>query len=182
MAGSGLPAYVPLEAMEMGPIQSRLEADHRRLEALLAQAVAGPAGVERGAFDNFRAGLLRHIAMEEKVLVPELRRRGAAPERVLARLRADHAALAGLLLPSPTREDVETIRSILLAHNPLEEGPGGLYAACDAWGGETVDALVARMDAIPAVKVAPYRDDPQVRRHVARLLADRAALLADGPP
>ena len=36
--------------------------DHRRLEALLDRAATDPA-----AYEAFREGLLRHIAMEEKV-------------------------------------------------------------------------------------------------------------------
>ena len=56
------------------------------------------------------------------------RRRNGEPLAVAKQLRADHAALAGLLVPTPTHEIIATIRKVLLEHNPLEEGPGGLVA------------------------------------------------------
>src|SRR6516225_4464762 len=45
---------------EMGPLTKFLEDDHRRLEALLERADTDVA-----AYEEFREGLLRHIAMEE---------------------------------------------------------------------------------------------------------------------
>ena len=49
--------------------------------------------------------MLRHIAMEEKILLPEARRlRDDVALPIAKQLRADHAALALLLVPTPTRE------------------------------------------------------------------------------
>ena len=54
-------------------------------------ALSNPA-LDFEAYDLFRRGLLRHIAMEEKVLLPEARRlRGGSPLAIAVRLRADHA-------------------------------------------------------------------------------------------
>lgn len=50
-----------------------LTADHARLRALLAQATGQP--FDRAAFEQFRAGLLRHIGIEEKLVFAEVRRR-----------------------------------------------------------------------------------------------------------
>ncbi len=61
-----------------GPIFRFLAEDHARLDALLAQAVERAGEIDRPAFDFFREGLLRHIALEEKILLPAARRaRGA---------------------------------------------------------------------------------------------------------
>jgi hypothetical protein len=51
----------------VGPITDFLVKDHGRLEALLQSAVAQADAVDQGMYDQFRAGLLRHIGMEEKI-------------------------------------------------------------------------------------------------------------------
>ena len=117
--------------MPNGPIQRFLEADHARLDALLAGALAAPQA-DGAAYLAFREGLLRHIAMEEKVLLPEARRRqGRASLPGGDQLRADHRALAALLVPPPSPALLETVGAVLAEHNPLEEGPGALYAFCE---------------------------------------------------
>lgn len=149
-----------------------LAEDHRRLEALLRRAVAEPENVETAAYDEFRAGLLHHIAMEEKVLLPAARRlRGGDPLPVAATLKRDHAALATLLVPTPTPAIMETIQSILVEHNPLEEGPDGVYEACERLASEGVGVLAEQLRSVPGPRVAPHYDTPLVHRHI-RLLLD----------
>lgn len=159
-----------------GEVFAFLAADHARLDALIERAVAAPDVVDRGAWDAFRAGLLRHIAMEEKVLLPEARRLHGGERLPLARrLRADHAALGALLVAPPTHAIAMTVRAILEAHNLLEEGPGGAYEACEALAGGRLLELHARLVAVPEVPVAPYRDTPNVHAHIARVMRERAA-------
>jgi hypothetical protein len=156
----------------MGPIEAHLSADHVRLDALLRRADADPARIDREAFAELRAGLLRHIGIEQKILLPDARRRrGGEPLPVAERLRQDHAAIAALLVPTPTHAIVAELRARLERHNPLEEGPGGLYEVCDQLAGAEVEEVVARMHAYPPVPLAPHRDWPNVLAHVARLLA-----------
>lgn len=150
-----------------GPIARYLADDHARLDALLTRGASDPA-----AYADFRRGLLRHIGMEEKILLPEAQRlRGGTPLAAAARLRLDHGALAALLVPTPTRPIVATIRAILEDHNPLEEGAGGVYALCDALAADDAGALVARLRAAPAVPVAANNDGPLVMAALGRALA-----------
>lgn len=154
-----------------GPVSALLADDHARLDALLSRAVRLPDGVDLEAFDAFRGGLLRHIAIEEKILFPALReaRRGEAhPD--WKRLRVDHGALTSLLVPPPTHELVAEIRSILEPHNLLEERPGAVYDSADALPGAEAAALAERMRAYPPVKVMPYRDGPRVLHRAADAL------------
>ncbi len=145
------------------PIARFLASDHERLDALLARAVRAPGAVDRAAFDAFRAGLLRHIAIEEKILFPAVRAAsGGEPHPDWRRLRVEHGAMTSLLVPPPTEELVAEIRSILGPHNLAEERPGALYESCDALLQREAAALVERMRTYPAVKVAPYRDGPRV--------------------
>lgn len=153
------------------PISAFLGEDHARLDALLARAVARPDALDREPFDAFRAGLLRHIALEEKILFRALREaRGGEPLPIQRRLRVDHGALASLLVPTPTPDLVGEIRSILVPHNAFEESPGGLYDVSDDLLAASAAALIERMRAYPAVKVAAYNDGPRVLRTAADAL------------
>jgi hypothetical protein len=155
-------------------IHTFLADDHVRLRALLARATADPAHIEVASYREFRAGLLRHIAMEEKVLFRDARdRRNGEPLPVTIQLHADHAAIASLLVPSPTHALLATIHDILVEHDPLEEGPDGLYAQCERLAGAEIEDVLARMHAIPAVRSATHVDEPRVHEHIARMLAAR---------
>jgi len=159
-----------------GPLHRFLQEDHRRLEDLL-RCSAEPEAVDLKAYELFRAGLLRHIAMEEKVLLPEARRlRHGESLPVAKQLRADHAALASLLVPTPTHEIVAAIREVLAEHNPLEEGPAGLYAVCEQLARTEVDALIARLQATPEVRLARHCDGPRVHEHIESLLQARTGV------
>lgn len=158
-----------------GPITRFLVADHDRLDALLRLALARPGEVDRDCFDGFRAGLLRHIALEEKILLPAARAaRGGEPLPVALRLRIDHGAITSLLVPTPTASIAAEIASILGPHNEVEERPGGLYEACDELLADQAAAIVDRMRAYPEVKVMPYRDGPRVHRTAASALESSA--------
>lgn len=154
-----------------GPLEALLTADHERLDALLDASTADPERFDHAAFELFRAGLLRHIAMEEKVLFREVRQRsGGTPPPVVRTLRVEHGALASLLVPTPDHALVGELRRLLARHNLREEGPGGLYALCDALAGDEAEALCAKARAIPQVPPAAHCDKPGVYRHAAPAL------------
>ncbi len=156
----------------MGPIYRFLAADHTRLDALLQHAFANPDQIDLESYGQFRAGLLRHIAMEEKILLPAAQNaRGGEPLQIAAKLRLDHGALAALLVPTPTTAIAASLRVVLAAHNPLEEGPDGLYEDCDALLENQSKELVGRLRAAPHVKLAPFNDAPQVMESARRALA-----------
>jgi len=143
-----------------------MKADHDRLDELL----------RAGAWPEFRGGLLRHIGLEEKILLPEVKRRqGGQPAPEAARLREDHGAIATLLVPTPGPIIVEALLRILGPHNALEEEEGGVYARCDALAGSDGPAIVRRLEAAPEVPMNPYQDGPRAQAQVERVLAWLAA-------
>ncbi len=157
-----------------GALHRFLQEDHARLDELLARATAASV-LDLDAYEAFRGGLLRHIGMEEKILLPEARRlRGGEPLPVARQLRADHAALASLLVPPPSHEILTLIRDILVEHNPLEEEPGGLYDVCERLIGADLGNILARLRASPEVPLAPHFDGPRVHEHVAALIRARS--------
>ncbi len=145
---------------QVGPIEQFMVEDHVRLDRLLESASGGPI-IDQIAYAQFRHDLLRHIGMEEKVLLPDARaRRGGAPLELADALRVDHGAIAKLLVRAPTAATIDALRELLARHNPLEEGPNGLYAMCDALAGEEAASVVARLQAQPSVPVAKYYEGP----------------------
>jgi hypothetical protein len=154
-----MPSDAPVGAIERFMVE-----DHARLDRLLAAATAVDP-IDETAYARFRHDLLRHIAMEEKVLLPYAReKRGGTALPVAPALRADHGAIAKLLVRSPTMVIVDELREALARHNPLEEGPTGLYAECDALAGDDADAVVSLLREQPKVPVAKYYDGPLHRR------------------
>jgi len=154
-----------------GLLTEFLLADHRRLDGLFQAAVAHPGTIDDRAYAQFRAGLLRHIGMEEKILLPAAQRqRGGEPLPIAAKLRLDHGALASLLMPTPTAAILAAIHNILVDHNVLEEGTGGLYETCEALAGPEVEPTLAALRAAPEVTVMPYNDRPAVMNAVCRAL------------
>jgi hypothetical protein len=78
-----------------------------------------------GPYAQFRHDLLRHIAMEEKVLLRYAReKRGGEPLPLARQLHADHGEIAKLLVPTPTAAIIQRLSEVLHGHNRLEEGPG----------------------------------------------------------
>jgi hypothetical protein len=164
-----------------GPIARELETDHVALGLLLEQAMSNPFQVDEGAYAAFRAGLLRHIAAEEQVLLPAARRANDdSPIPQAAEIKRGHAALAALLVPSPTRRRLLTLARVLDAHVAVEEGLEGAFAVSERLIGGDAEAVLDRIHSVPRVRLAPYRNSPLVERHIGQLV--RAALPADGGP
>jgi hypothetical protein len=148
-----------------GPIETYLTADHEQLEKLR----------EAGEWWEFRGRLLRHIGLEEKIVLPDARRRAGAPLPEAARLREDHGLLATLLVPLPSPQTLEAIDRILVPHNALEEGPTGVYARCDALAGIEAAAIAERLRLAQPIPQRAHQDGPQVRAQVRRALETLAA-------
>jgi hypothetical protein len=142
-------------------ISRYLADDHRRLEGLLQRATSDPSRIEPDAYWEFRGGLLRHISMEEKILLPAAQRtRGGEALPLAAKLRLDHGALASLLVMTPTDKIIDAIRTILAAHNPREEGANGIYEQCEQLAGNEIGEILARLQSAPPVAMAAYVDSP----------------------
>jgi Hemerythrin HHE cation binding domain len=158
-------------AATAGPIHQMMAADHARLDQLLDRA-AQPARIDLAPYDTFRRGLLKHIAMEEKILMPAAQRlNGNQPLPVAARLRLDHGAIAALLVPTPTPHIVAALKAILTAHNRLEEGDGGLYQTCDRMAAGGAEEIALKLRNAAAVPAAPFNDGPKVMPAAHRALA-----------
>jgi hypothetical protein len=160
-----------------GAIHRFLQEDHARLDGLLARVVDASGSIDVAIFDEFCAGLFRHIAMEEKVLLAGAAKlRGGAPLEIERQLRADHAALGALMVPTPTRDTIASIRSILAEHNPIEESPGGLYDACERLFGTECEEALGRLHAVAKARAPRHLDGPHIQDGVAKLLRARTAV------
>lgn|GEM_PF-5468348 len=66
---------------------------------------------------------------------------------------------------------VAALRTILSAHNPIEEGADGLYEQCENLAGAEVERILAQLKSAPAVKVAPHVEAPTVIEATRRAMA-----------
>ena len=155
----------------MRALHALLADDHDRLDVLLAAVIRRDGTVDRDAYTEFRGGLLRHIAIEEKVLFPALRAKGVAGG-LIEQLHRDHAALAALLVPPPDEPRIALIRSILTAHNPLEEEADGLYELAERVAGDDLTSILGAVEAIPPVLLAPHADTEVTRMSIERLVRE----------
>jgi hypothetical protein len=143
-----------------GRIHRYLSDDHRRLEEALDRATKTAGRIEPEAYWEFRGGLLRHIGMEEKILLPAAHAaRGGEVLPLAAKLHLDHGALAALLVLTPTDSIVAAIRKILRTHNDIEEGPGGVYSQCEESPGVDSAQILLRLQNAPPVAMANYSDN-----------------------
>jgi hypothetical protein len=157
--------------MEESRIAVLLRRDHERLDGLLRASTTSAEGLDLAAYEAFRGGLLRHIGIKEKILIPFLRRQ--RPELaldVVKQLRLDHGALAALLVPTPTMPILERIRAVLTAHNPLEEGEGGFYGHFGRLAAGEEAALLERIERAPAVPLTAHHDGARAFASIDRLL------------
>jgi hypothetical protein len=155
-----------------GALYQYLAGDHERLDSLFQRAVARPGVIDAESYHEFRKGLLRHISMEEKIVLPAIARwQGGKKAAIAERLRLDHGALVALLAPPPTPSIMLTIRSILEVHNELEEQEGGLYKLLEHMAGAKMEQMLAQLKAAPPVAVLPNNDKPEVLDAAKKVVA-----------
>lgn len=138
-------------------VSELLGADHRRLDALLAEAKqrlsAGERSAARERFAAFRSGLERHIVAEEERLFPAFEALVGPPGmRPTAVMRGEHVSIrtlleeiAAALEPAegePPVAQLAALTALLFAHNGKEERI--LYPAADraAQDAGQLDSLV----------------------------------------
>lgn len=145
--------------------------DHRRLDRLFNKSTMDPEHYDMEMYKQFRAGLLKHIKMEETMLFPNVKE-GIAGESLslTAKLRLDHGALTLLMVPPPSPAIIRALRFILELHNKLEEEPGGLYDQCDKMNQNVIQELVRKIEAATEVSVLPFRPEPFVIETARRVL------------
>lgn len=155
-----------------GALYQYLADDHERLDSLFQRAIATPGEIDAESYHEFRKGLLRHIAMEEKIVLPAIARwQGGKKADIAERLRLDHGALVALLAPPPTPSILLTIRSILEVHNELEEREGGFYELFEGLAGEEAERMLAQLKSAPPVAVLPNNDKPEVLDAAKKVVA-----------
>lgn len=156
-----------------GRLYEFFECDHRRLEKLLERAIASKEGIDMEAYGAFRQGLLKHIRMEETILLPAaMTLRNGEPLEIAAKIRLDHGALTALMVPPPSGMIIAAVKGILADHDLLEEGPGGMYESIENLSGTQAEELIEKAKSTPEVRLQPNQPGENIleatRRAVAR--------------
>lgn len=155
-----------------GALYQYLADDHERLDSLFQRAVAKPGEIDAESYHEFRKGLLRHIAMEEKIVLPSIAKwQGGKKPAIGEQLHLDHGALVALLAPPPSPSIMLTMRSILDLHNALEEEDGGLYQLLEHMAGPEAEEILAQLKSAPPVAVLPNNDKPEVLSSAKKAVA-----------
>jgi hypothetical protein len=146
--------------------------EHLRLEGLLDLMQSRDQETNAETYQIFRETLLRHIRIEERILLPMAQQcSDGRPLALAARLRLDHGALAAMMMLPPAPRVLAAVRAVLKVHNPLEDGPGGVYERCDELVGPGRQELLLEIQNVPKVPVSPYIDSPAVFSAARRVLS-----------
>ena len=155
-----------------GALYDFFASDHRRLEALLDKATSAAEGYDMHAYGEFRSGLLRHIKMEENILLPAAQKaRGGVPLDIAGKIRLDHGALTALMVPPPSKTVIGALLAILAEHDLLEEQPGGMYDQLEDLDRAEIEVLLEKARNTPAVPVHPHKNEPFILDATRRALA-----------
>lgn len=163
-------------------ISEYLAHDHDRLDGYLLQALSADGTINTEAYHLFRQGLMRHIGIEEKILIPALLSGPHTEIRpAIDRIRLDHSAVVALLVPAPSAVIITALRTILTGHNALEEENGGIYERGDLYDPEELRGIAQKMKEFPEVRSLPNNADPKIleatRRALQRAGYDELALM-----
>ncbi|MGA9117729.1 MAG: hemerythrin domain-containing protein [Bacteroidota bacterium] len=165
----------------MNELNDFFEGDHRRLEDLLNRATADLDNINMETFAEFRKGMLRHISMEEKSIIPALvEARGGNPLHIVRQVKLEHGAIVALLVPPPGRGVISVLRQVLAHHHHLEEGAGGLYESCERITGDRAQDVLKKAKAIPEVPVLPHNPDLVAYQAAIRTLARAGYEVTEG--
>ncbi len=124
--------------------------EHRELLAMIAACTPRDGEVDLQAFDRYRLRQLRHVAIEEKVLLPVLAGRASLSPAFQNGLRKDHEAIVVLCVTAPDPDFVHDLQEFISWHQRVEEQPGGLFDLYDQQVGDDrgVDKALAQLPAI----------------------------------
>ena len=152
-------------------LSTYLTSDHDRIDNFLQQALTDSGDINPDAYNGFRQGLLRHIGIEEKILIPALQPLlNERMKQILAQIKADHSLIVALLVPSPTKGIIAALNTILEKHNWLEEANGGFYEFSERFNEQMLSELAEKIRTAPEVKSLPNNPDPKVLAATRRAL------------
>ncbi|MEO6903832.1 MAG: hemerythrin domain-containing protein [Bacteroidia bacterium] len=137
------------------------EKDHQRIEKLFNKAIEQPDRIEMNYYNQFRAQLLKHIKMEEKILFPAARKANqSVMQEILPQYRLEHGAITALMVPPPTPSLIKVIIYILKKHNIAEEAMEGLYDTCEELTKGQTQELLQQLIVTEEVPIHPPNPAP----------------------
>jgi len=154
-----------------------LSHDHRYIDRLFERALQHDT-VDMLLYTKFRIRLLRHIAIEEQLVLPVIRKHLPGGFPMETQLRLEHGALAALLVPPPDTDVTDVLACLLRKHNALEEAHGTLYELLDNCARLEDDDVTAAIRNHPEPPLSRFINNPMALEPAKRAL-DRAGYSFD---
>lgn len=153
------------------PIHDFFSEDHRRVDALLEEAIKDLDNIDMTIYQEFRIALLTHIKMEENVLFPAAKEANdGKPLPDFQRFRLEHAAITTLLAVYPNMELIKVLKHVLHQHDEAEEKPGGMYDVCERLTQDQTSAIIEKLENITPTPVHPPKKEEYVFEAAKRVL------------
>lgn len=153
------------------PIHDFFSADHRRVDALLEEAIKDPDHINMTIYQEFRIGLLTHIKMEENVLFPAAKKANNGEQLPdFQRYRLEHAAITTLMAVYPNTDLIKVLKYVLGKHDEAEERPGGMYDVCEKLTQDQTSAIIDQLENITPTPVHPPKKEDYVFEAAKRVL------------
>jgi hypothetical protein len=153
----------------MARLTQLLTTEHEELLGMLDACVTRRSGVDRARFDAFRRRALRHIAVEQRVLLPALGRMHKLTDAMRNAMSRDHRALVMLCVPEPNIGFVRDLQELLAWQVSVQESAGGVFKVYDAFVRDE-HALDKALAGVPAVEPPAFAAGADVAVAVQRVL------------
>lgn len=126
---------------------------HEELRDLLDKSLS-VEGVQLEPYEAFRTELLKHIGVEEHIVLPLVEERSPQRFFALKQIRLEHRAIGMLLALQPSGEIITVIRNLLKKHDFLEETPDTLYDILDDCCADDQPELLKRIREYPGLPLS----------------------------
>ena len=155
-----------------GVLYQYLSSDHDRLDDLLERATAKPGIIDEEYYADFRNRLLRHISIEEKIVLPAIARWQGEQKAALAeRLHLDHGAIVSLMVPPPKPIHHPDVEVCFCRPQSTRGGHSCLYEIFEKLAGSETDSMLEELKSAPAVPVLPHNSKPELLELAKQALA-----------
>jgi len=164
----------------MARLTDVLQHEHGELLAQLDRCLSPTGELNLRAYEEFRRRQLRHVAIEEKVLLPALARRKKLSAAFQNALHKDHEAIVVLCVTAPNPDFVRDLKELIAWHQKVEEEPNGFYDLFDRHVGDDPQVSEA-LAHLPPISPPPFASGEEVAQVLRQVLRELGLAAEESP-